>query len=70
MVATPEYSIQTQAKIVHAICALHNFVRIHDPEDIPDDEKEAELNRLPAERQLEDFRTNISAEEKERASMR
>ena len=34
MVAAPEYDIQTQAKIVFAICALHNFIHIHDPDDL------------------------------------
>ncbi|KAF9455298.1 hypothetical protein BDZ94DRAFT_1180292, partial [Collybia nuda] len=33
MVAAPEYTLQTQAKIPLALCALHNFIRIHDPTD-------------------------------------
>ena len=33
MVAAPEYDIHTQAKIPYALAALHNFIRIHDPED-------------------------------------
>ena len=34
LAAAPEYNIQTQAKIVLAICALHNFICIHDPNDL------------------------------------
>ncbi|KIL54102.1 hypothetical protein M378DRAFT_93143 [Amanita muscaria Koide BX008] len=33
MVAAPEYDIHTQAKIPYALAALHNFIRIHDPDD-------------------------------------
>jgi hypothetical protein len=32
----PEYPIQTQAMLVAAIAALHNFIRIHDGEDNAD----------------------------------
>lgn len=28
------YPIETQARIVPALCALHNFIRIHDPDDL------------------------------------
>lgn len=31
--AAPEYSIETQAKIVQALCVVHNFIRVHDPDD-------------------------------------
>lgn len=31
----PEYSVDTQAKIVRACCVLHNFIRLQ--EDLPDD---------------------------------
>jgi hypothetical protein len=37
MVAAPEYSIRTQAKMIPAMCTLHNFIRIHDPTDLPGD---------------------------------
>ena len=33
MAASPEYSIEVQAKIPSALAALHNFIRIHDPDD-------------------------------------
>jgi len=31
LVATPEYPIEIQAKLVSAIAALHNFIAIYDP---------------------------------------
>ena len=34
MVAAPEYPVQTQAKLVPALCVLHNFIQTHDPEDL------------------------------------
>ncbi|KAJ7085377.1 hypothetical protein B0H15DRAFT_783006, partial [Mycena belliarum] len=37
MNVAPEYSAQTQAKIPCALAALHNFIRIHDPDDFSDD---------------------------------
>jgi hypothetical protein len=27
-----------QGRIASAICVVHNFIRIHDPEDLPDTE--------------------------------
>ncbi|KIK95843.1 hypothetical protein PAXRUDRAFT_74213, partial [Paxillus rubicundulus Ve08.2h10] len=33
MVAAPEYSLETQAKLVPALCVLHNFIHVHDPYD-------------------------------------
>ncbi len=35
LVAAPEYSLKTQAQMIPALCALHNFIRIHDADDIP-----------------------------------
>lgn len=29
----PEYSMEIQAQIPAALCAIHNFIRIHEPED-------------------------------------
>ncbi|KAJ7687955.1 hypothetical protein B0H17DRAFT_839145, partial [Mycena rosella] len=37
MNVAPEYSVQTQAKIPCALAALHNFIRVHDPDDFADD---------------------------------
>ena len=33
MVAAPQYSLKTQSKIIHAICVLHNFIHVHDPDE-------------------------------------
>jgi hypothetical protein len=35
LVAAPEYDLATQAKMVPAICILHNFICIHDVDNIP-----------------------------------
>jgi hypothetical protein len=34
-----EYPIKDQAKIVQATCVIHNFIRIHDPDDVPNVEE-------------------------------
>ncbi|EGN94249.1 hypothetical protein SERLA73DRAFT_16747, partial [Serpula lacrymans var. lacrymans S7.3] len=33
------YNMSIQAKVPHAVCMLHNFIKTHDPSDIntPDD---------------------------------
>ena len=33
MVAALEYSLETQSKIICAICVLHNFIHVHDPDE-------------------------------------
>ena len=33
MVAAPEYDLPTQTKLVPAICILHNFIQVHNPND-------------------------------------
>jgi hypothetical protein len=38
-----EYSLQTQAQIVPALTALHNFIAVHDPTDISEYEDEDEV---------------------------
>ncbi|KAJ3008867.1 hypothetical protein NUW54_g1304 [Trametes sanguinea] len=69
MVQAAEYSLKTQAKLVHTLCTLHNFIRIHDPDDL---EAIAEhdvqpsyssSNTLPS-----DFSGGITAAEREEAS--
>ena len=37
-----EYSFATQAQIVPALAALHNFILIHDPSDISEDRLDTE----------------------------
>lgn len=29
----PEYSLNIQAQIPTALCAIHNFIRVHDPDE-------------------------------------
>lgn len=76
----PEYSPQTQAKIPCGLAALHNFIRIHDPDDYADDgpgnggprnvtftlrEMDGDDRRTIPPEELGSF---ISAEEKDRAT--
>lgn len=35
-----EFPIEAQGRIASAICVVHNFIRIHDPEDLPDPDDE------------------------------
>ncbi|KAF9487157.1 hypothetical protein BDN71DRAFT_1351245, partial [Pleurotus eryngii] len=30
----PEYLLKKQAKMVLALCVLHNFIHVHDPQDL------------------------------------
>ena len=63
MVAAPEYSVKTQAKLVHALCVLHNFIRIHDPDDL--DQATEEVLTRPAPTPIPaDFTQAISNEER------
>jgi hypothetical protein len=32
----PSYDMDIQVEIMPALCAVHNFIRIHDPEDLED----------------------------------
>jgi hypothetical protein len=36
LILPPEYDMGIQARIPAALCALHNFIRRHDPSDIED----------------------------------
>jgi hypothetical protein len=35
LLLAPEYSLQIQARIPAALCAIHNFISIHDPAEDP-----------------------------------
>jgi hypothetical protein len=66
MVAAPEYSLETQTKIVPALCVLHNFIRVYDSEENVVLE---ELSTWAPRRNPEDFsRQGVSAQEKARAN--
>ena len=47
MVAVLEYSQEVQAKVVLALCALYNFIRVHDPDDLDDQDWWEETERQP-----------------------
>lgn len=40
MSCSPEYDADTQSKIPAALAVLHNFIRIHDPDDDNDDDND------------------------------
>jgi DDE superfamily endonuclease len=33
LVIPPEYSVKVQAQIPSALCAIHNFIKVHDPKE-------------------------------------
>ena len=35
LIVAPEYDLPTQAKMIPTICVLHNFICVHDVDDIP-----------------------------------
>jgi hypothetical protein len=68
LVVAPEYNLATQAKMVPAICVLHNFIRIHDVDDIPtanDTHIQAEEPLMPI---MEGLGGDISTAERNRAT--
>lgn len=70
LVVSPEYDLATQAKMVPAICVLHNFIRIHDVDDLPvvsDSQRRAVLRDVSADT-LGSLGGDISNAEKNRAS--
>ena len=75
MAAAAEYSLQTQSKIPGAIASLHNFVHVHDPDDLANedgDNDDSNDEGLPDSHQipitLENLGGHISQAEKDRAS--
>lgn len=68
MVAAPEYPLKTQAKFPPAMAAIHNFIRLHDPDSV-DRDAEIEVERQPPHHQPGDLGTgSISRRERERAT--
>jgi hypothetical protein len=66
MVAAPEYSLETQTKIVPALCTLHNFICVYSPEENMGLE---ELSAWTPRWSLEDFsHQGVSTQEKARAN--
>ena len=69
LVAAPEYSTKTQAKLVLAICALHNFIGSYDPDDAASYDI-SELDRDSPFPQAEELGHNLSQQESRRANSR
>jgi hypothetical protein len=46
LTAAQEYPLKDQAHLVSALAVVHNFIRIHDPNDIPlaEDEEDQQAN--------------------------
>ncbi|KAJ7085991.1 hypothetical protein B0H15DRAFT_782549, partial [Mycena belliarum] len=81
----PEYPMETQARFIPAIGALHNFLRIHDASDDAEDLAEMDddsperrearrlsdfIEREPREISAEELGWNIPPEERVRAAAR
>ena len=69
MVATPKYTPEIQARVVLVLCALHNFIRVHDPDDL-DDRDTQEIERRPLVPSAAELRNWVSWAEKNRAITR
>lgn len=71
MTAAPEYDLRTQSKITLALCVLHNFIRVHDPDDLSEEETEEheeELKRRVPRRVPTDFCPHVPRTESQRAT--
>ena len=67
--AAPEYPLETQSKIIQAICVLHNFIQVHNPdEDLG--VLDVEMGQQIPRRNAADFGGSISAEERTSANTR
>ena len=75
MAAAAEYSVNTQAKIPAAMAALHNFIRIYDPDDLAeeDDNTDDDEDHIPPPQipiTPENLGHHITAAERARAAER
>ncbi|KAF8983857.1 hypothetical protein BDQ17DRAFT_1194606, partial [Cyathus striatus] len=74
MVAAPEYSLEVQSKVILALCVLHNFIHIHDPDDHMDrdelERRDLGLSQRAPVRMAADFGHSISVEESNQAERR
>jgi hypothetical protein len=69
MVVAPEFSLHAQAQFVPALAALHNFISVHDPDDM-EDHTWSEVQRQSPPIQPEHLGGSISRAEQERANTR
>jgi hypothetical protein len=70
MAVGPEYSLHIQALLVSALCVLHNFIRIHDPDDFDNMDLDGQLERRVSRRNPEDFGHTITHLERVRAGQK
>ena len=62
-----DFPIEAQGRIASAICVVHNFIRIHDPEDLPEPEEDHSI--LPFNASLGGH-SRISSQERNEAGKR
>jgi hypothetical protein len=53
MIAAPEYNLETQTKIIPALCVLHNVIQVYNPDE--NLRVEEELTRPTLRRSPEDY---------------
>ncbi|KAF9442364.1 hypothetical protein P691DRAFT_681619, partial [Macrolepiota fuliginosa MF-IS2] len=74
MTVAPEYSLDVQSKIILALCVLHNFIHIHDPDDLMEDSdlevRDQELSQRPPAHFTSEFWHTISWDESKQADER
>jgi hypothetical protein len=72
LVVAQEYSPEMQSRLISGLAVLHNFIRAHDPTDIPDDtEMETEEETARAERRTAKLAERaVGNEERNRAAER
>ena len=70
MVATPEYSPEVQAKVIPALCALHNFIRVHDPDDLDDQDWQQEVERQLPRPSAANLKNRVNRAERDHAILR
>jgi hypothetical protein len=71
MVAAPKYSLRTQSKIPLALAALHNLIRLIDPDDEADMDGDYEAGEMASAAALinpDYLGSHISQAKKDRAS--
>jgi hypothetical protein len=71
LIIAPEYDMGIQARIPAALCALHNFIRRHDPSDINDYPDANDIPGSHANAGIGDLATRaINSTERERAHLK
>ena len=70
MVAAPEYTPEIQARVIPALCALHNFIRVHDPDDLDNQDLQEEIERQSPVPGVAELRNRVNQAEKKRAVAR